>query len=141
MKRKAIIIKESGDGRRCIAVDSKNADAIEGYLKQDRRHWNKFVDICNLIFAGLSNPSLYDKEEPDRKSKGVRAMKFFKGQENDRIYCKEITLEDKTFIVITAELLQKKKTQKLSQKERSIIHKVARYDYEIEDTRRNKESI
>ena len=101
MKRKAIIIRKSKDGKRCIAVDQENAEIILAYLEQDKRHLNKFIDICNLIFSGLSNPFLYDKEEPDKKSKGVRAMKFFKGQENDRIYCKEKTLNNKTFVVIS----------------------------------------
>ena len=133
MKRKAIIIRKSKDGNRCIAVDQENAEIILAYLEQDKRHVNKFIDICNLIFSGLSNPFLYDKEEPDKKSKGVRAMKFFKGQENDRIYCKEMSLDDKTFVVITAELLLKKKTKKLSHREKSLIQKVASYDYEIED--------
>ena len=133
MKRKAIIIRKSKDGKRVIAVDEENANIILSYLEQDKRHLNKFTDICNIIFAELSNPFLYDKEEPDKKSKGVRAMKFFKGQENDRIYCKEKTLNNKTFVVITAELLLKKKTNKLSHREKSLIHKVASYDYEIED--------
>lgn len=135
MRRKAIIIEKSNDGKRCIAVDKENAETIRDYLEQDKRHLNKFIDICNLIFHGLSNRALYDKEEPDKKSKGVRAMKFFKGQENDRIYCKEMSLNDKTFVVITAELLLKKKTKKLSHREKSIIHKVASYDYEIEEPR------
>ena len=38
-----------------------------------------------------------------------------------------------TFVVITAELLLKKKTKKLSHREKSLIQKVASYDYEIED--------
>jgi len=111
------------------------------YIKQDRRHLNKFEDICNLILAGLRNPQLYDKEEPDKQSKGVRAMKFFKGQENDRIYCKEITLECKIFVVITAELYPKKKTQGLSKELKTLIHKVAKYDYEIEDPSGDKKGI
>ena len=141
MKRKAVIIKKSKDGKRCIAVDSVNADIILAYLKQDKRHLNKFIDICNLIFEGLHNPSIYDKEEFDEKSHGVRAMKFFKGQENDRVYCKELTIKNKTFVVITSELLEKKKTQKLSHREKSIIHKVASYEYEIEEPEGDKKSI
>lgn len=78
---------------------------------------------------GLRNTELYDKEEPDAKSKGVRAMKFFKGQENARIYCREVTREDKTFVIIASELLESKKTQKINQKILNIIHRVASYDY------------
>lgn len=137
MKRKATIIKTSDDGKRCIAVDCDNADEIIAYLNQDRRHFNKFVDICNIIFSGLRNPSLYDKEDIDKESKGVMAMKFFKGQENDRIYCKEITQNDKTFVVIASELHPRKTVTKPSYKEINIIHKVASYDYEIEKSRRD----
>lgn len=137
MKKKATIIKISSNGKRCIAVDSENASEILAYLKQDRRHLNKFEDICNIILNGLHNPFLYDKEEIDHASKGVRAMKFFKGQENDRIYCKEITQNDKTFVVIASELHERKKSEKLSHKEKNLIHKVANYDYEIEEPRRD----
>ena len=91
MNRKAIIIKESHDGKRCIAVDTENSTEILAYLEQDKRHLKKFEDICNIVLNGLRNTALYDKEEPDDKSKGVRAMKFFKGQENDRIYCREVS--------------------------------------------------
>lgn len=58
-------------------------------------------------------------------------MKFFKGQDNDRIYCKEMSLEDKTFVIIAAELFEKKKTQKNSKKNKPIIEKVGKYEYEI----------
>lgn len=76
------------------------------------------------------NRELYDKEEPDDKSKGVRAMKFFKGQDNARVYCKEVTLKDKTFVVIAAEVLEKKKQTRLTHKELNIIHRIAGYEYE-----------
>ncbi|HKI44242.1 MAG TPA: hypothetical protein VKA08_02805 [Balneolales bacterium] len=129
-KRKAVIIKRSNDGKRCIAIDVECADGIRSYINQDKRHRKKFDFICRIILLGLRNTELYDKEEPDDESKGIRAMKFFKGQENDRIYCKEITLEDKTFVVIASELHEKKKSRKLTHKEISIIHRVAGYDYE-----------
>lgn len=91
-----------------------------------------------MLLAGLRMPQLYDKEDPDIKSKGVRAMKFFKGQENARIYCREVTMDDRTFIIIASELLLSKKTQKINQKILNIIHKVACYDYkEITDTETN----
>lgn len=141
MKRKAVIIRKSENGKRCIAVDIANFNKIIAYLKKDKRHINKFEDICNLILNGLRNPQLYDKEEPDKHSKGVRAMKFFKGQENDRIYCKETNIECNTFVVVTAELHDRKKSEGLSHKELSLIHKVAKYEYEIEYPREDKESV
>ncbi len=60
-------------------------------------------------------------------------MKFFKGQDNARVYCKEVTRHDKTFVVIAVEVLEKKKQRRLTQKEINIIHRVASYEYtEIE---------
>lgn len=129
MERKAIIIKTSADGKRCIAVDAENYDVILSFINKNPRHSNKFADITNILLAGLRMPQLYDKEEPDAKSKGVRAMKFFKGQENARIYCREVTMKDRTFIIIASELLPSKKTQKINHKILNIIHKVASYDY------------
>ena len=107
MKRTATIIRKSENGKRAIAIDDDAYEAIMEYIQQDKRHADKFIHITNVILAGLTRPSLYDKEEPDKKSKGVRAMKLFKGQENDRIYCKEVTTPDGVFAVITAELLLK----------------------------------
>ena len=85
------------------------------------------------ILGGLRNTECYDKENFNNKTKGITAMKFFKGQENDRIYCKELKKNDKTFIVIAAELLLKKKTVKLTQREKNLIIKVANYHYELEE--------
>lgn len=59
-------------------------------------------------------------------------MKFFKGQENDRIYCKEVHAVSGAFIVVTALLFEKKKTTKLSQEQISIIETVGGYTYEIQ---------
>lgn len=60
-------------------------------------------------------------------------MKFFKGQENARIYCKEVTTEDKVFVVITSELLERKKSTKLTKKDRQLIEKVASYEFTLEE--------
>ncbi len=133
MKRKAVIFKKSDDGRRCVAVDSENATAILAYIQQDNRHEKKFRHIVSLILEGHRNTELYDKEEINDKAKGVTAMKLFKGQENDRIYCKEYTTSDgKLFVVVASELREKKKTQKNAHTENNLIEKVAGYDYEIE---------
>lgn len=129
MKRNAIIIKESGDGNRCIAVDEENASELLEFFRQDKRYQKKFNHICDLILGNHINRELYDKVEPDGKSKGVRAMKFFKGQDNARVYCREVSLKDKTFVVIAVEFLIKKKQNKLTQKELNIIHRVAGYEY------------
>ena len=131
MKRKAIIIRTNEDKTIAICVDVKNADEILGYINQSERHIKKFRHICDLILSRLKNRELYDKEEINSKCKGVTAMKFFKGQTNDRIYCKEQTLKDKTFVVITSELFEKKKTRKVTEKIKNVIEKVGSYEYEI----------
>mgnify|MGYP001769229435 CR=1 FL=1 len=132
MKRQAIIIKTSGDGKTKIAIDEKNFHQIYGYINRDARHKRKFNDICNIILSGLRNTDLYDKENINSRCNDVTAMKFFKGQENDRLYCKEIrNKQEKVFIVVTSELLEKKKNQKNKQREINVIEKVAGYEYEI----------
>ena len=65
------------------------------------------------------------------KCKDVTAMKFFKGQENDRIYCKEVHSTEGTFIVVAAILYERKKTTKVNQEQINLIEKVANYQYEI----------
>jgi hypothetical protein len=133
VKRKAIEILKSSDSKRAIYVDEQNAEGIHLYIQQDERHREKFRFITDIILGGHRNTEVYDKEKIDGKSKGVTAMKFFKGQENDRIYCREITKEDKTFVVIASELHKGKQKQKNTQKEKNIIHKVAGYEYELEE--------
>ena len=129
MKRNAIKIKESSDGKRSIAVDEENAEELLKFFRQDKRHKKKFNHICDIILGNHVNRELYDKEEPDDKSKGVRAMKFFKGQENARVYCKEVKTQNKTTVIIAAEVLERKKQTKLTYKEINIIHRVASYEY------------
>jgi len=99
------------------------------FFFQNDRFTKKLNHICELILGGHRNSELYDKEEFDSRSKGVTAMKFFKGQDNARIYCKEITNAQGVFIVIAAEVHVKKKSQKLQHKEKAIIHRVAQYEY------------
>ncbi|MGZ5244598.1 MAG: hypothetical protein ACXWEY_11210 [Bacteroidia bacterium] len=133
MRRKAIFIEESRDKKRAIYVDEENAKEILAYFNQDEKHRKKFKYLVKMILDGLRMPELYDKEEPNKKCKGVTAMKPFKGGDNDRIYCKEFTTVKGTFIVITAELLLKKKTQSLNSKQIHLIEKVASYEYDIDE--------
>lgn len=81
---------------------------------------------------GHKNTELYDKEEIDESCKNVTAMKFFKGQENDRIYCKEQRTNEGLYIIVTAEIYLKKKSNKVTKKEIPTIKKVASYEYQIE---------
>lgn len=129
--RKCTLITSSPNDKRHIFVDEINAGAIFDYINQDERHVKKFRFICDLLLGGHSNIHIYSKEEINSKTKGVTAMKFFPGQENDRIYCKEFLSPNGTFLVIAAELFIGKKQRKLMHREISIIEKVGNYEYEI----------
>jgi len=131
VKRKAKIVRYNESGDIALAIDVENSERIKEYLTRSDQHKKKFQYIVNHIFDRLKNRDIYDKEEISNKAKGVTAMKFFKGGSNDRIYCREMTHGDKTFVVIAAELLEKKKNQKINQKQRNLIEKVGSYEYEI----------
>lgn len=122
----------SKDMKRSIYIDSKNKEEILAYLRKDNRHVKKFKFISEIILGGHKNTEVYDKEDINKKCKDVTAMKFFKGQENDRIYCKEIKSDNGTHIVVTAILHERKKSEDLSSKEIAIINKIGAYDYEIQ---------
>lgn len=131
MVRKCEHIISTKDGRRAIYIDSINKKEIIDYLYQDERHRKKFKYITEIILGGHRNTYLYDKEDINEKCRDVTAMKFFKGQENDRIYCKEIRSSKGTYIVVTSILLKRKKNNNLSAKEIAIIEKVGGYQYEV----------
>lgn len=113
-------------------MDTENMAAIKQYIHQSPRHLKKWRHIVELILEGHKNRELYDKEEINNKCKGVTAMKFFKGQENDRIYCKEQHIDNSLYIIVTAEIYLRKKTNTVGKKEISIIEKIGQYEYEIE---------
>jgi hypothetical protein len=143
LERTAIILRTSPDGKRCIAVDDEVFDEVIAYIGQDDRHKNKFKLIIEVILSRLKNRDLYDKEDIDANCKDVTAMKFFKGQENDRIYCKEIKRGDKTMIVIMGALHERKKTTANSKRETAIIRNVGSYtypDHKIHERRPQKKS-
>lgn len=131
MKRKCNLLISSKNRKRAIFLDEENGKEILNYINRDDRHKKKFRFIAEIILEGYKNTEVYDKEEINNKCKGVTAMKFFKAQENDRIYCKEVHTPDGTFVVVAAILYQKKKTQQLNKKQIHIIEKVGSYQYEI----------
>ena len=133
MKRKVFILQKSENGNKAICIDSENAKQLLTFLNKNERHSKKFRYISELILRGIRNTELYDKENVNKKAKHVTAMKFFKGQENARIYCKEQRINNKLFIVICCELLESKKSQNNNKTIRSIIDKISNYEYEIEE--------
>lgn len=132
MKRKCEHMISAKDGKRAIYIDVDNKEEILAYINQDKRHKKKFLYITEIILGGHRNTEVYDKEDINEKCKDVTAMKFFKGQENDRIYCKEIKSKEGTFIVVTAVLYEKKKSEGVTSKEIPMINKVGSYEYEIQ---------
>jgi len=133
VKRKALYLCESDDKKRRIYIDEINAESIINYIEQDKRHKKKWEYIKRIILDNLRIPEVYDKEDINHKCKDVYAMKFFKGQENDRLYCKQIK-DGKLnkLIIVASELHLRKKDQKNTSKELSLIEKVAGYEYEFE---------
>lgn len=129
--RKAREIIKSKDGKRIICIDTDNWGTIFKYINQDDKHKKKFNYICGVLLDGHRNSDVYDKEDINDKCKDVTAMKFFKGNSNDRIYCKEVSLEDKTFVIIACELFEKKKSQKNNKKNTPIIEQIGKTNYEI----------
>ncbi|MGM0376767.1 MAG: hypothetical protein ACQEQ0_08325 [Bacteroidota bacterium] len=77
MKRKATIVRSSQNGTRHIAIDQENFETLIEFLERDKKHKNKFIDICNIILEGLKNTQIYDKENINQRCKHVTAMKFF----------------------------------------------------------------
>lgn len=133
MKRKAFILQKSENGRKAICIDEANAKILLEFLNKDERHKKKFRYISELILRGIRNTELYDKENINKRAKHVTAMKFFKGQENARIYCKEQRLNNQLFVIICCELIESKKSQSNNKLIRALIDKISNYEYEIEE--------
>jgi len=131
VKRKCEHIITARNEKRAIYIDSTNKNEILEYIYQDKRHKKKFLYITDILLSGLKNSNLYDKEDINEKCKDVTAMKFFKGQENDRLYCKEIHNCSGKLIIVISILHKRKKDKTLSAKEISIIEKVGGYEYEV----------
>lgn len=131
MKRSASLVQSSDDKKRHIYVDQEIKNELLAYISSDSRHTKKFRFIIEAILQNLRIPELYSKEEINSSCKGVTAMKLFKGQENDRIYCKEFSVNGKGFIVVCCVLHERKKAKKLSHREKAIIEAIGSYEYEF----------
>ncbi len=129
MKRTATIIQRSPDGKRCLAVDDELAEEILAFIQANPRIKKKFRYITQLILQGHRTPELYDKEDIEKGCEGVMAMKLLKGAENARIYCREVYVRGKYFVVIACEVIEHKSSQKNSHREKEVIRRVATYEY------------
>lgn len=135
MKRKAELIEFSADGKKAFYVDAVNSQEIMAFLESDPANLKKFKTALQLILNHRAPRDLYDKENFEKGCELVTAIKLFKGKKNPRIYCQQFTDgETERFVIIGIELLEKKKSQKLTAAEKSIIRRVAKYEYDLTQT-------
>jgi hypothetical protein len=134
-KRKAIFLRYSKDGKKALYVDAENAQEILDFLRSKSAYRKKFELIQELILnENRPTRDLYDKEDIEKGCEHVTAMKLAKGKDNPRIYCQQFSRKDKQlFVIVASELLEKKKSQGLTNKEKQIIRRVAGYEYEFND--------
>src|SRR5690606_34382467 len=118
--------KMSKNGRKAFYLDEQNSSEILDYLKSESANQKKFAMVVEQILEGRPTRDLYDKENFEKGCEHITAIKLFKGKKNPRIYCKQYADgETHQFVIIAVELLEKKKSQKLTEKEKSIIRRVA----------------
>lgn len=134
MKRVAELYKVSKDGTREFYIDTENSKALMTFLREDRANIKKFNYVLELLLEHKHHipTDIYDKENIEKGCENITAIKLFKGKKNPRIYCQQYTEEGKqVFVIIAAELLEKKKSDKLTSKEKTIIRRVASYQYQL----------
>jgi hypothetical protein len=131
VNRKYKIVTQTKDHKTIIAVDIDEPDIME-YLRSPLRHKNKFIDIAKVILGRLSNRQLYKWEKIDKDHTNVWAMRFFVGQENDRIYCQEVFEGDRKIVIMAALHLSKKEREN-TEREVSVIKTVSKYVYEKQE--------
>ena len=132
MKRKAELIKISNDGKKALYLDEENSGEIMAFLKSDSANLKKFYTAVEMILNHQAPRDLYDKEDFEKGCEKVTAIKLFKGKKNPRIYCQQYSDGDtERFVIIGIELLEKKKSQKLTSTEKAIIRRVSKYEYDL----------
>ena len=132
MKRKAELIKISNDGKKALYLDEENSGEIMAFLKSDSANLKKFYTAVEMILNHQAPRDLYDKEDFEKGCEKVTAIKLFKGKKNPRIYCQQYSDGDtERFVIIGIELLEKKKSQKLTATEKAIIRRVSKYEYDL----------
>jgi hypothetical protein len=132
VKRKAELAQVSKDGKKTLYLDEENSGEIMAFLKSDPANLKKFKTAAEMILNHQAPRDLYDKEDFEKGCEKVTAIKLFKGKKSSRIYCQQYSDGDKErFIIIGIELLEKKKSQKLTSTEKAIIRRVSKYEYEL----------
>lgn len=134
MNRKAVLYKTSKDGKREFYIDEINSTELRIFLAKDRANIKKLNYVLEILLEHPHNipTDIYDKENFEKGCEKVTAIKLFKGKKNPRIYCQQYTENGKkVFVIIASELLEKKKSNSLTSKEKSIIRRVASYQYQL----------
>ncbi|MFC4871738.1 hypothetical protein [Negadavirga shengliensis] len=132
MKRKANWIKTSDDGKKAFYLDDENSGEILAFLEQDPANAKKFRTALELILNHRAPRDIYDKEDFEKGCEHITAIKLFKGKKNPRIYCQQFSDgQTERFVIIGVELLEKKKSQKLTEREKNIIRRVAKFEYDL----------
>jgi len=131
VQREAYILKSSDDGKKHVCIDAENEASILDFLERQKGAKKKFQYIVGIILSGIHNSHLYGDENINDETENVTAMKMFQSGANIRLYCKEQEGLSGTFYVIVAELLPKKKTQKVTGDAKQLIKKVGNYEYKI----------
>lgn len=140
-QRIAYKIRSTTDGKRHVCIDKLNEKAIMQFLKDDEARIKKFRYAVDIILQGIRNSEIYDKENIDQGSKDVTAIKMFKGGQNIRLYCKEQHDASGVFYVIVAELLKKKKDEKVKGKTKTLIQTVGSYEYKVIERKDDPEPL
>ncbi|MDP3202312.1 MAG: hypothetical protein Q8M62_20940 [Algoriphagus sp.] len=132
MKRRAELIQISDDGKKAFYLDEDNSGEIMAFLQSDLANLKKFKTAIEMILNHQAPRDLYDKENFEKGCEKITAIKLFKGKKNPRIYCQQFTDGDtERFVIIGVELLEKKKSQKLTATEKAIIRRVSKYEYDL----------
>ena len=134
--RSATLMYSSDDGKRKIYIDDKNRGKILTFLKSEKGMMKKFEHIVKLLLEHPPGATrhIYGLGNIEQCCEFVTAIKPFPGSiRNSRIYCQHHHRKDNEQIIITAELLEKKKSQKLTILEKEIIRRVAAYNYQLKD--------
>lgn len=132
MNRKAFLYQVSEDGKRAFYIDEQNAEGLFEFLQEDRKRAKKFATALRYILSGQVTRDIFGQENIEKGCEHVYAIKMFKGGQNARIYCQQYYEDDsEVLVIVAAELLPKKKSQKLTHKEKAIIRRVAGFTYQL----------
>jgi len=98
---------------------SKQREVIHDFIK-NRKEW--FARVLSIAMKGKEsyNDDFYRKERLSQKAKDVCAMRFTKGKDNVRIYCKEYLTGDSKKIVMICLLKKKDLNKKLKRRIETI---------------------